>query len=341
MAETQHDYFTGRASVSPPPKLSPFGRFVAPVASFRPDPVQSSFLGGEHAALTAGTARSAGRGGEAAGLVPYKTRSIEEQKSRSPIATGDTLDVSFSKEKQAENRVKRLKRNVWASGHLHGIAKKGFRPLQPWFVTLTYALAHAWMPNHVTKAFDGFRRWCKRRGFDCKYTWVAEIQPKRAERTGDNVVHYHALVWLPAGVSMPFWDVSTRASGRQVRPFWSHGMTNTETAKSGVGYLMKYLSKLGELTVFPDGLRLYGMGGLDPLARQVRSWYNLPEWAKNVYGVGDLVRLGSALVVVETGEVLEPMFSRQFIPGGIRLCLLRPYPEPLHSGAYSSFPRFA
>jgi hypothetical protein len=278
-------------------------------------------------------------GAEGAGLVPYKTRSIEQQNTRSPMATGDVLEVSFSKEKRAENRVKRLKLNVWASGHLHGIAKKGFRPLQPWFVTLTYALADGWTPNHVTEAFDRFRRWCKRRGFECKYTWVAEIQPKRLESTGDAVVHYHALVWLPVGVSMPFWDVSTRASGRKVRPFWEHGMSNVDVAKSGVGYLMKYLSKLGELTVFPDGLRLYGMGGLCPLARRVRSWYNLPGWAKNIYGVGDLVRLGSSLVVVDTGEVLEPMFSRQFIPGGIRLCLLRPYPERLHSGAYSSFPR--
>lgn len=296
-------------------------------------------------ASLSGAVAAAGRdsrseaGAAGAGLVPFKTRSIEDQNLPSALSVGHHLDISFSKEKQAENRVKRLKRNVWASGHLHGIAKKGFRPLQPWFVTLTYATADAWTPNHVTKAFDCFRRWCKRLGYECKYTWVAEIQPKRAERTGDHVVHYHALVWLPVGVSMPFWDVSTRASGRRVRPFWSHGMTNTEKAKSGVGYLMKYLSKLGELTVFPDGLRLYGMGGLDATARQVRTWYNLPQWAKNVYGVGDLCRLGSRLVVVDTGEILEPMFSRQLIPGGLRLCLLRPYPERFHSGAYSSFPR--
>jgi len=116
-------------------------------------------------------------------------------------------------------------------------------------------------------------------------------------------------------------------------------MTNTEQAKSGVGYLMKYLSKLGELTVFPDGLRLYGMGGLDPLARSVRTWYNLPQWAKNTYGVGDLRRCGSSLVDLATGEVLPPMYSARLIPGGVLLTLLRDYPKQWQDGAYSTFPR--
>jgi len=116
-------------------------------------------------------------------------------------------------------------------------------------------------------------------------------------------------------------------------------MTNTQVAKAGVGYLMKYLSKLGEFTVFPEGLRLYGIGGLDALARSVRTWYNLPEWAKNTFGVGDLKRCGSYLVDLATGELLPAMFRREFIPSGIRLHLLRPYPKRIHDGAYSTFPR--
>lgn len=205
------------------------------------------------------------------------------------------------------------------------------------FVTLTYAEANAWEPKHISRAVDGFRRWCQRRGYPCKYTWVAEIQPKRLERTGDAVVHYHAIIWLPVGVQMPFWDIPiTSAAGRVREAFWPHGMTNTERARSGVGYLMKYLSKLGELTVFPEGLRLYGVGGLDDLARQVRGWYNLPEWVKNLYGVGDVKRLSGSLVVLDTGEVLPPMFRREFIPGGVLLHVLGDYPERFHDGAYSS-----
>jgi len=305
------------------------------IPDFRPAPVQMALPGAPADALRAQAELAAS--GAAAGLVTYKTTSHETPERPLPHSVGDRKIISFCKAQQAQNRVKRLKRNVWASGHLHGIARKGHRPFQPWFVTLTYAHANAWRPNHIRQAFERFRRWCQRRNIPFKYTWVAEIQPGRLLRTGDAVVHYHALVWLPVGVRMPFWDrETTNPSGRQSEAFWGHGMTNTEAAKAGVGYLMKYLSKLGELTVFPDGLRLYGMGGLDPLARAVRTWYNLPQWAKNSYGVGDLMRTPSGLVDLETGEILPPMYPRHLIPGGLVLTLLRPDPERWQDGAYST-----
>jgi hypothetical protein len=287
-------------------------------------------------------AREAGAaGGEAAGLVSYKTRANEGTKANHFQSENPYFDIDFSKEKTAKKRVDRLKRGVWASGHLHGIPQKGHRPMVCWFVTLTYALADVWQARHIKRAVDGFRRWAKRKGIPAKYTWVAEIQPKRLERSGDAVVHYHAIIWLPVGVQMPHWDEGeTMPSGRYREPFWPHGMTNTQKAKAGVGYLMKYLSKLGELTIFPDGLRLYGVGGLDPLARTVRAWYNLPQWVKNLYGVGDVRRLGSSMVDLSSGELLEPMFRRQFIPGGCRIHLLRDYPERWHDGAYSTLRGF-
>ena len=300
-------------------------------AIYRPEPVQTCFTQPRHAASEA---QSAAAG---AGLVPFKTSPNESTNLRRSLAKGDLVTVSFSKAEAAIRRVKRLKRSVWASGHLHGIVKCGFRPMVCHFVTLTYAEANAWEPKHISRAVDGFRRWCKRRGYPCKYTWVAEIQPKRLERTGEAVVHYHAIIWLPVGVQMPFWDKpNLTPAGRVREAFWPHGMTNTERAKSGVGYLMKYLSKLGELTVFPDGLRLYGVGGLDDLARQVRSWYNLPEWVKNLYGVGSVKRSDGYLVVLETGEILSPMFRREFVPGGVQLYVLGDYPQRFHDGAYSS-----
>jgi hypothetical protein len=117
-------------------------------------------------------------------------------------------------------------------------------------------------------------------------------------------------------------------------------MTNTQPALSGVGYLMKYLSKLGELTKFPKGLRLYGIGGLDTVSRAVRSWFNLPQWAKCRFGVGDLVRKGSGLVVRETGEILPPAFKAR-VEAGLLLVFpcrdLSPVgPEFERCGAYSS-----
>ena len=127
------------------------------------------------AAATSGAAA-----GATAGLVPFKT-------------SRETLDlcINIAPSAVAERRVKRLKKSVWASGHLHGMAQNGFRAAKPWFVTLTYALANAWLPAHVSSALGAFRNWCRARGYPCRYTWVAEIQPKRLERTGEAVVHYH------------------------------------------------------------------------------------------------------------------------------------------------------
>jgi len=234
-----------------------------------------------------------------AGLVPFKTTAHG----------GFSSEISFSKPVVAERRIKRLKRSVWSSGHLHGLAENGFRPSKCWFVTLTYAQANGWASDHLSKAIKGYRNWCRSVGVLCRYTWVAEIQPKRLEKTGDAVVHYHLLAWLPIGVNMPHWDRMTRKHGGFRDAFWPHGRTNTEKAFSGVGYLMKYLSKLGELTIFPKGLRLYGIGGLTGEGRSVRRWYNLPEWVKLSGGVGDVVKVGNAFVLAKTGEILEPAYK--------------------------------
>lgn len=257
-------------------------------------------------------------GGEAAGLVPSKT-SLE-------------LFVNLAPSACADRRVKRLKRSVWASGHLHGIAEKGFRPDVPWFVTPTYAPDVNWKPDQISNALQAYRHWCKSKGYRCRYTWVGELQQRGA-------VHYHLLVWLPRGVRMPKWDMPyALASGKVKPPFWPHGMTNTQIAKSGVGYLMKYLSKLGELTRFPKGMRLYGVGGLCKTGRAVRAWYNLPEWVKRTYGVGEIKRAKNSFLLLATGEILEPAFKVVFAPSGLVITPLRELPPRFHDGAYSNWP---
>jgi hypothetical protein len=259
-----------------------------------------------------------GSGGAAGGLVPSKTT---------------VLTVSFAPSVVAERRVKRLKKSVWASGHLHGVADDGYRAPRVWFVTLTYKGVNDWRPEHVSNAIRGFRKWCQSRGYPCRYTWVAELQ-------GRGAVHYHLLAWLPVAARMPKWDRRTVTPTRRKTPcWWPHGMTNTQPAKAGVGYLMKYLSKLGELTRFPKGLRLYGIGGLDQSARAVRSWLNLPEWAKVSHGVGELVRKTCGLVVRATGELVPPVFGRRLHTWGVELYRLRETPPRWHDGAYSTFPR--
>lgn len=272
-------------------------------------------------------ARVAGTEGDR-GLVPSKT-TLETR-----IETPRTHTINLSAPSCAERRVKRLKRSVWASGHLHGIANKGSRPPVCWFVTLTYKGVSDWRADHMSKAVQGFRNWCQSNKIACRYTWVGELQKRGA-------VHYHLLAWLPKGVRMPKWDTVTRKRGGWRDAFWPHGMTNTQVAFSGVGYLMKYLSKLGELTIFPKGLRLYGIGGLCTDGRAVRCWHNLPEWAKLDHGVGDLVRKTVGLVNRATGEILEPAFSCKLAGGALIIKQLRDLPARFHDGAYSTFPRVA
>jgi hypothetical protein len=277
---------------------------------------------------------------EAAGLVLFKTTPEQTSSSSSLHRENDLFRVNFCPSERSLKRIKKLKSAVWLSGQFHCHTKNGHRPDVPWFVTLTYRFADKWEPNHIADAMDRFRSWCDRKRITCRYIWVAEIQPKRAERTGEHVVHYHLIAWLPPGVKMTFWDRPRVVKGKKTVAFWSHGSTKTEVAKHGVSYLMKYLSKMGEFTRFPPGLRLYGVGGLDAEQRSIRAWGNLPHWVKCSHGVGDVRRVRGRLVDQSTGELLPPMFARKLFPGGIELRLLRPYPDKIFDhGAFSSWPR--
>jgi len=270
---------------------------------------------------------------EASGLVPSKTTPNDALNTSVRAAV---LSVNLSKFDQMERRIKRMRSKVWLSGYLHNMPRKGHRAAVPWFVTLTYADPRGWRADHVSRSLDAFRRWCRRRGVLCRFTWVAEIQPKRLEATGLPVVHYHLICWLPPGVRMPKWDKPTTSCGRTVAPFWCHGMTNTQRAKTGIAYLMKYVSKMGGFHEFPKGARMHGHGGYDGDSRVIASWYSLPEWVKCSFGVGDVARIGGRLVDLSTGELVPPLYSRKFEGGFLHLTPLREPPERWHEGAYCS-----
>lgn len=266
-------------------------------------------------------AASAGR--EAAGLVQSKT------------SPNYVFTVDLSPNENALRRIKRMKRNVYLAGQLHAMPVPGFRVPQAWLITLTYDTrgtlgrgAHDWAAMDLARAVDAYRRWCGRHGYVAKYTWVCELQ-------GNGTPHYHLVCWLPHGVRMPLWDTP---AGRR-RAFWTHGLSETARLKTNVGYLMKYLSKMGECHRFPKGLRLNGNGGLDLAARAIRGWYNLPEWVKRSYGVGECRRMRGGVVDMSTGEFLPPAFRCQITSGWLKISQLREIPERFHDGPYCSFPR--
>jgi hypothetical protein len=164
--------------------------------------------------------------------------------------------------------------SIGFAARAHAVSEKGSRSDVPWMVTLTYAGDNsAWKSEHLTRAMDAFRVWCKREGFACRYVWVAELQKR-------GVIHYHIAAWLPVGVSMPHWDR---------RGWWDYGMTNTLKAKHATAYLMAYLKKgdLEERGSLPKGARNYGVGGLDHSLRRARRWLRLPRFVQGNSSIWD------------------------------------------------------
>lgn len=255
---------------------------------------------------------------EGAGLVQTKTT----------FQTGDKIQISLSKRDCNVRRIKRLRSHLSAASMVMGLADPGFRALVPWMVTLTYAKDGQWASGHIAEAMQAFRHWHRKKGLGESVKCV-----RVAELTNRGRVHYHLVIWLPAGVSMPHWDRDQTNRAR----FWNYGSTKSEKLRSNVGYLMKYLSKMGEFHEFPKGLRAYGVSGLSVAARRVRSWYGMPEWVKRTYGVGEVKRMAGGLVDLATGELLPAMFSARLEAGQITLILLREYPKRFHDGPFSTF----
>lgn len=271
----------------------------------------SSFPSEQSAVLTpAGeqAARCAPSGGEAAGLVSSKT------------SDPAFLDIGFSRNLVMERRVKRLRRQVWAGGHLQRFGTPNGMRENVWFVTLTYRGVDDWQPRHISKCLKTARRWCQLRRVPFRYLWVAELQQRGA-------LHYHLAIWLPKRLQLPMFDK---------QGWWPHGMTHRVIARNAVGYLMKYLSKISPFHQFPKGVRLYGLGGLTQQARSICSWLNLPSWCKQRFGVGDLKTVAGRRVVRATGEILETMYRRVFQPAGMRLYPNGPLPARWADGPYSS-----
>jgi Inovirus Gp2 len=188
-------------------------------------------------------------------------------------------------------RLRRMSRAVLTASRMHEYELTGLR-FKPAMLTLTYRAVGAWHRQHISALLRHIRQWMKRRGHRLRYVWVAELQQRGA-------LHYHVLLWLPRGVSLPKPDKQR---------WWTHGSTRIEWARQPAGYLAKYASKLDSKVGigFPPGARLHGCGGLDPYGASVAAWYRMPQWAREVCDLaGRAVRVkGVGLVDRESGICL-------------------------------------
>lgn len=176
-------------------------------------------------------------------------------------------------------------------------------------VTLTYRGTNDdWKPRHVSDYIRAVRKWFAHRcpGQRLKYLWVAEIQDgkRRTDRIGRGVIHYHAIFFLPAGVSMPPADK---------RGWWPHGFTNTEKGRAPVAYLMSYAKKADSKNIggFPRGSRLYAVGGLDAPGAAIKRWALWPAYVQGNASINDRFRpaAGGGYRNDATGELLLSEFA--------------------------------
>lgn len=220
---------------------------------------------------------------EGAGLVSVLTSA-----THTGFKVSSSLSEAISRGERAELRAKvcafeadavrrrlaKLRMNVGFAARGHAVAEKGHRSDECLMLTLTYAGTNDdWKARHISDFLDRMRKWMKRRGYSARYVWVAELQKR-------GVIHYHVALWVPRGVHIPRPD----ACG-----WWPHGMTRTERARAAVPYLLKYLSKDTSKTFgsFPDGSRIYGIGGLDHSIRRARRWLGLPSFVQANSSISD------------------------------------------------------
>jgi hypothetical protein len=214
-------------------------------------------------------------GGAAAGLVYSQTSGT---RGSGPIRV----------DRQA-NRLMRLRSSVLTAARLHVQQKSRWKVAM---VTLTYRPDVDWEPGQVSALVRHIRQYLARRAIAMRFVWVQEFTKKGRP-------HYHLLLWLPLGLTLPKPDK---------RGWWPFGMTKIEWARNAVGYIAKYASKGDSLVQPAKGARMHGNGGLTDEALLEQRWWRLPTWLRSDVVPSDRVRraapgTGGGFVQPDTGEV--------------------------------------
>lgn len=166
-------------------------------------------------------------------------------------------------------------------------------------LTLTYAPQHEWQPGQLRGCLDAMRSYLSRRGYSSRYVWVLESTLRGRP-------HYHVLIQLPRGVTLPKPDK---------QGWWRYGFTRIEWARSAVSYIAKYASKAGLFNA--RGSRSYGVSGLSATDRCEVSFWRAPRWARAHCGEErpGLVRVRGGICRSDTGEILSSPFRVSWIGG--------------------------
>lgn len=156
----------------------------------------------------------------------------------------------------------------------------------------------------MSELLKRIRHWLARRGHRVRYAWVMELTQRGRP-------HYHLLLWLPRGLTLPKPDK---------QGWWPYGMTRIEWVKRAVGYAAKYASKGGGGAI-PRGARLFGCGGHTEAALLEFRWWKLPVWLRSQVGAEDRCRpsQGGGWVSRLTGELFASPWRVLFSRGKVYL----------------------
>jgi hypothetical protein len=165
-----------------------------------------------------------------------------------------------------------------------------FGQMEAVMLSLSYAAADGWRPDHISVFMDKLRQWFRRQtGMHMPYVWVMEMQRR-------GVPHYHIMLWMPAELRLPFPDQGIRT------PWWPHGSSNLKRDIQHRGaYLAKYIAK-GEDMGFPRGARTFGSSHHE-WVRDARRWASAPGYVR-------------AMIPQDDRVSRRP---RVFVPAGYRL----------------------
>lgn len=241
----------------------------------------------------AGTAPAAGvAGGAATGLVPSQTSGTS-----SPL-------ILIDREK---TRLKRLQCSVLTAARLHVQQKPRWKVAM---LTLTYRPDVNWSPGQISEVVRHIRQYLKRRSIPMRQVWVQEFTKKGRP-------HYHLLLWLPLGLTLPKPDK---------RGWWPYGMTKIEWARNAVGYIAKYASKGDSLCLPAKGARMHGNGGLTDEALLEQRWWKLPTWLRGDVVPADRVRRsptgsGGGFLHPDTGQLFKSPWVVIFKGGAVYITM--------------------
>jgi hypothetical protein len=210
-----------------------------------------------------------------------------------------------------QHRTRKVSQAVKTTARLHQdeISSSGFR-YKPAMITATYAPDKSWAKKDISGLLNNCKMYLLRKYKQnrFRYTWVAEL-------TKRGVIHYHIILWLPKGCTLPKPDK---------KGWWSKGSTRIEWVKNAIGYLAKYASKGSDTSHdFPKGARISGYAGLTEDSRREYRFWRTPRSIREQFNPEqllapssfDLRKTSGGYFNKDTGEFLESEYRLVLING--------------------------